>query len=267
MVSYSLESLHVCQGRCTNCLETVENHLNYDNSFYEEELHCSMCEQHFTYEFCYQSHRIEKFNGESGDYCQFLMALKNCRMCFEDFQLTLCCKHFNKPPLQCDDISVRRMKKRHHDEEDVLVGCSQIYTKGERGNYIKCGFCCDFYLRGTVTHSFFLKKGDSIFGNPNHQSSTIKSHNVFYYDIESRLETCYEYKVEEPESFDELGNMVSGRRQLRKTFFASNQSEVDEFKLNLTPRELCLFNVSKWQSHQPTLLCIVNESGSVKRDF
>ena len=48
MVSYSLECLHMCQGRCTNCLETVENHLNYDNSFDEEELHCSMCEQHFT---------------------------------------------------------------------------------------------------------------------------------------------------------------------------------------------------------------------------
>ena len=90
---------------------------------------------------------------------------------------------------------------------------------------------------------------------------------MFYYDIESRLETCYECKVEQPELFDELGNMVSGRKQLRKTFFVSSQSEVDEFKLNLTPRELCLLNVSKCQSHQPTLLCIVNESGSVKRDF
>ena len=84
---------------------------------------------------------------------------------------------------------------------------------------------------------------------------------MFYYDIESRLETCYECKVEQPELFDELGNMVSGHKQLRKTFFVSSQSEVDEFKLNLTPRELCLLNVSKCQSHQPTLLCIVNESG------
>ena len=87
-------------------------------------------------------------------------------MCLEDFQLTLCCKHFNKPPSQCDDVSVR-MKKRH-DEEELLVGCSQIYAKGERGNYVKCGFCSDFYLQGMVAHSCFLKKGDSIFGNPNH---------------------------------------------------------------------------------------------------
>ena len=268
MVSYSLESLHVSQGRCANCLETVENHLNYDNSFHEEELHCSMCERHFTNEFCYQSHRIKKSNGECRDYCQFLKGLRNCKMCLEDFQLTLCCKHFNKPPSQCDDVSgVRRMKKRCHDEEEVFVGSSQIYAKGERGNYIKCGFCSDFYLRGTVTHSCFLKKSDSIFGNPNHRSSTIKSHNVFYYDIESRLETCYECKVEQREIFDELGNMVSVHKQLRKTFFASSQSEVDKFKLNLTPRELCLLNVPKCQSHQPTLLCIVNELGSVKRDF
>ena len=118
-----------------------------------------------------------------------------------------------------------------------------------------------------VAHSCFLRKGDSIFGNPNHRSSIMKSHNVFYYNIEGRLETCYECKVEEPESFDELGNMVSWHKQLKKTFSASSQSEVDEFKLNLAPGELCLLNISKCQSHQPTLLCIVNESGSVKRDF
>ena len=158
-------------------------------------------------------------------------------MCLEDFQLILCCKHFNKPPLQCDVSGVRRMKKKCHDEEEVLVGCSQTYAKGERGNYIKCGFCSDFYIRGTVTHSCFFKKSDSIFGNLNHQSSTIKSHNVFI-DIESRLETCYECKVEQPELFHELGNMVSGHTQLRKTFFASSQTKADEFKLNSTPRKL-----------------------------
>ena len=137
MVSYSSEHLHVCQGRCTNCLETVENHLNYDNSFYEEELH-------FTNEFCYQSHRIEEFNGECRDYCRFLKGLRNCGMCLEDFQLTLCCKHFNKPPSRLYDVSVR-IKKRL-DEEEVLVGHSQTYAKGERRNYVKCGFCSDFYL-------------------------------------------------------------------------------------------------------------------------
>ena len=31
----------------------------------------------------------------------------------------------------------------------------------------------------------------------------------FYYDIESRLETYYECKLEEPESFDEFGKIVS----------------------------------------------------------
>ena len=47
----------------------------------------------------------------------------------------------------------------------------------------------------------------------------------------------------------------------------SSQSKVDDFKLNLTLRELQLLNISKWQSHQPTLLRVVNESGSLKRDF
>ena len=100
MVSYSSEHLHVCQGRCSNCLETMENHLNDDNnSFCEgEELHYSMCEWYFTNKFCYQAHRIEKFNGECGDYCRFLQTLKNCEMCLEDFKLTLCCTHFNKRP-------------------------------------------------------------------------------------------------------------------------------------------------------------------------
>ena len=59
------------------------------------------------------------------------------------------------------------MKKRWCDEEEVLVGCSQIYAKeGDRGTYVKCGFCSDFYLRGTLKYALmFLKKSDSIFGN------------------------------------------------------------------------------------------------------
>ena len=77
-------------------------------------------------------------------------------MCLEDFQLTLCCKHFNKPPSQRDDVSgVRRMKNRCHDEEEVLVGCSQIYAKGERGITLNVAFVVIFiYEVQSHLHAF-----------------------------------------------------------------------------------------------------------------
>ena len=55
-------------------------------------------------------------------------------MWLEDFQLTLCCKHFNKQSLlQRDDVSVRRMKKRRRDEEEAPVGVLKLTqrVKGE----------------------------------------------------------------------------------------------------------------------------------------
>ena len=49
---------------------------------------------------------------------------------------------------------------------------------------------------------------------------------------ESHSETYYEYNVEKPETFDEFGNLVSERNQMRKTMFLPDISKVNEFNLN-----------------------------------
>ena len=62
-------------------------------------------------------------------------------------------------------------------------------------------------MKGNSSHSCFLKSMDSILENPSCHSSTIKSHNVFCYDIESRLENYFECKVESPENVVSNGNI------------------------------------------------------------
>ena len=42
---------------------------------------------------------------------------------------------------------------------------------------------------------------------------------------------------------------------------------MNEYKSKLNDEEKTLLVVSKSQSHQPTLLCVVNESNTVRRDF
>ena len=42
---------------------------------------------------------------------------------------------------------------------------------------------------------------------------------------------------------------------------------MEEFRKSLSEDELSMMNVVKCKSHQPTLLCIVNESHSVKKHF
>ena len=116
-------------------------------------------------------------------------------------------------------------------------------------------------------HSCFLKSTDSILANPSSRSSTIKSHNVFYYDIESRLESYFECKVESPKMIDSNENVICQKRQLKKMQYFSDEVDVNEFRDSLLTDELKFLSVSKCQSHQPTLLCVVNESHSVKRDF
>ena len=61
--------------------------------------------------------------------------------------------------------------------------------------------------------------------------------------------------------------MIRERKQLRKAFFASGENGVNEYKSKLNDEEKMLLVVSKCQSHQPTLLCVVNESNTVKRNF
>ena len=95
----------------------------------------------------------------------------------------------------------------------------------------------------------------------------IKSYNVFYYDIKSRLENYYKCKVECPEQFDKNGRLTHECKRLRRVFFASDENDLSEYKARLNEEELSLLTVSKCQSHQPTLAGVVNESNSVKRDF
>ena len=249
MISFLNESLHVCQGMCDKCLEKVKDHL--DCEYYEHELCCCICERYFTDEFCFESHKINKLTGEFGSYCQFLAGLKNCDSCTQDFELTLKCKHFGK--------SIKATRNHSEDDEEVLIGSNFSGTSQQK--YVKCGFCCGFYLKGSISHSCFLRESDLIFANPARHSSTINSHNVFCYDIESRLENYYECKVEKSEVIDENGRVIFEKKQMRKTFFAADECQVNDFQ------EIDFFVVSKCQSHQPTLLCVVNESHSVKMDF
>ena len=260
MVSFSNESLHICQGMYDKCSEKVEDHLDceyYECEYYECELHCCICERYFTNEFCFESHKMNKLTGEFGSYCQFLAGLKNCDLCTRDFELTLKCKHFGK--------SNKATRNRSKDVEEVLSGSN--FSGVSQQKYVKCGICSGFYLKGSISHSCFLRKSDSIFANPAHRSSTIKSHNVFYYHMESRLENYYECKVEKPEVIDENGRVIFEKKQMRKTFFAADECQVNDFRLSLSDEESDFFVVSKCQSHQPTLLCVVNESHSVKSDF
>ena len=191
MVSFLNESLHICQGmcdKCDKCLEKVEDHL--DCEYYEYELRGCICERYFTNQFCFESHKMNKLTGEFGSYCQFLAGLKNCDSCTRDFELTLKCKHFGK--------LIKATRNRSKDDEEVLVGSNFSGTSQQK--YVKCGFCSGFYLKGSISHSCFLRESDSIFASLAHRLSTIKSHNVFYYDIESRLDNYYECKVEKARS-------------------------------------------------------------------
>ena len=187
-----------------------------------------------------------------------MKTLKNCESCLLEFGLYSRCKHFGKK------IRRRRMK----DDENVLIGSSySSSSNNSQSQYVKCGFCSDFYLKRSSSHSCYLKKSDSIFGNARRHSSTIKSYHVFYYDIESRLENNCECKIERPDQFDDNGRLIRERKQLRKAFFASDENGVNEYKSKLNDEEKTLLVVSKCQNHQPTLLCVVNESNTVKRDF
>ena len=85
IVSYSLEILHVCQGRCEKCLGKIEDHLT--TNIESDEILCDKCERFFTNEFCFESHLIDKLNGEYSSYCKYLKTLKNCECCLLEFGL------------------------------------------------------------------------------------------------------------------------------------------------------------------------------------
>ena len=83
--------------------------------------------------------------------------------------------------MKCRPYGKRKRNERSIVNYQSLIG--KKHSFGNRGNkqYVKCGFCSNFYLKGTLSHSCFLKPTDSNFGNVSRQSTAITSHNVFYY--------------------------------------------------------------------------------------
>ena len=49
--------------------------------------------------------------------------------------------------------------------------------------------------------------------------------------------------------------------------FFSTEFEMEDFCKLLSEDEFCTMNVVKCKSHQPILLCVVNESHSIKKHF
>ena len=80
----------------------------------------------------------------------------------------------------------------------------------------------------------------------------------FFYDIESRLEKKCKFK-----KIDPMGNVVT---LLRSKMFDSLE-DIEKFKVSLTEDQKNCMEVTVCKSHQPTLLCVVNGSQSLKRHF
>ena len=176
IVSYSSQSLHICQHWCKRCLATADEHvMNVGYGCAMIEKVCEKCKYTFTNDFCYETFRLRKLSGKLETYCDFLAQCKNCDGCIEDFELTSQFRHYGK-------INHRGRRRK---DDDILVGGT--FSTASLDTYIKCGFCSDYYLKGSTTHNCFLKPSDSLFKS-NQCLTTIKTHNVFYYDIESRLE-------------------------------------------------------------------------------
>ena len=54
---------------------------------------------------------------------------------------------------------------------------------------------------------------------------------------------------------------------LRKSEMFNDEDEIENFQKTLSQRHLDCMEVVKCRSHQPTLLCIVNSSQLLKKDF
>ena len=148
MVSFSNESLHVCQGRCPRCLGDMASHILGSSG---EALLCESCCRQFNNEHCFKTHKAHVLMGDFGSFCNFLSTLKHCDTCRDDFELSIKCKHFGK-------------KKK-----TLSISMGRYYflndTPMSKCGYVKCGYCSEYYLKGCQGHSCFLAPIDSIFGN------------------------------------------------------------------------------------------------------
>ena len=89
----------------------------------------------------------------------------------------------------------------------------------------------------------------------------IHTQNVFYYDIESRLEEHLECRFQE---MTESGDTVTVKKSV---ILLPGLGNLHNLKEKLTERELNCVEVAHCKSHQPTLLCVVNSIQSIKRHF
>ena len=105
-----------------------------------------------------------------------------------------------------------------------------------------------------------MSKRDSIFGNARKRSKMINVHNVFYFDIESRLEVKYECKFQ---CMDKKGEMVT----LRRSVIVNDAKKVNRLRSELREEESACMVVNECKSHVPTLVCVVNAVGTLKKHF
>ena len=174
MVSFSNEELHVCEGRCRKCLQFHSDHDGgglVTDDVRECSLWCGECGRDFCNDFCFVAHSRTNLRegGRFENFCELLGTLDQCQRCMEGFELVHRCRH-------------KRNRKGAIRDDDAA----------KRNKLVRCGHCSESYERGSSNHKCFLSKRDSVFGNLRKRSKTINVHNVFYFDIESRLEVKYD---------------------------------------------------------------------------
>ena len=185
MVSFSTEELHVCEGRCRKCLQ---HHSDHDVAMAGEIAWCGECGRDFQNDFCFVAHskvNVRK-GGRFDNFSELLSMLDQCQRCMEEFELVRRCRH--------------KKNRKGVVREDGGKG------RITRNKLVRCGYCSESYKRGSLNHKCFLSKKDSVFGNKKKRSKTINVYNVFYFDIESRLETRYKCKFQ---SMDKRGEMTT----------------------------------------------------------
>ena len=174
--------------------------------------------------------------------------MRNCDDCRRDFSLCLKCTHFGK-------------KRRKLESSNRVFFSNNSSSTFRASKYVKCRYCSEFYVkRVSNNHDCFLCKTDSIFGNEKKRSTTIHAQNIFYYDIESRLENQLECRFQE---ITMNGDVIT----VRKSIMVIDLKSVNSLKTTLTNRELNCMEVVKRKSHLPTFLCVINSSQSLKKHF
>ena len=177
----------------------------------------------------------------------FLASLLNCDECRNNFSLCIKCAHFGNKRRKFKDKGVFFQTTCHHHQDlasTLSVGIVQTFTYGE------CQTLTIVFYEGLIQFLAMKKR-----------SNTIHAQNVFYYDIESRLEERLECRFQET---TESGDTVTVRKSVT---LLQGLVNLHNLKEKLTERELKCMEVAHCKSHQPTFLCVVNSMQSIKRHF